>query len=73
MASGIADNDDMVMLGLGGRREDVEEEGDTEMELTEVRLALGLAARLGISGRPFSTRLAGTLVGRRIDPAREAT
>ena len=47
-ASGIADNDETVMLGLGGNSEDVDEEGDgTETELSDER-------PLGTSGRALS-------------------
>jgi len=36
--SGIAESEDTVMLGLGGSKEEVEEEGDPDIELTEERL-----------------------------------
>jgi len=36
--SGIAESEDTAMLGLGGSKEEVDEEGDPDMKLTEERL-----------------------------------
>jgi hypothetical protein len=36
--SGIAEREDTVMLGLGGSKEEVEEEGEPDIELTDERL-----------------------------------
>lgn len=46
-ASGIADREETVTLGLGGDREDVEDDGEGETEVRDERL-------LGISGRALS-------------------
>lgn len=45
--SGMADSEDTVTLGLGGSREEVDEEGEREAELSDDRLC-------GRSGRALS-------------------
>lgn len=48
--SGIADSDDIVMLGLGGSSDEVDDEGDTDPEPIDARFVLAV----GTSGSPVS-------------------
>lgn len=68
--SGIAESEDIVMLGLGGSKEEVDDEGDPDIELTDERLGF----KCGISGDPLSplTTPGGSLDVRRAVPVRLA-
>lgn len=68
--SGIAESEDIVMLGLGGSKDEVDEEGDPDVELTDERLMF----ECGISGDPLSAppTPGGSLDDRRAVPVRLA-
>jgi len=66
--SGIAESEDTVMLGLGGSKEDVDEEGDPDIELTEERLTFGISGD-ALSAPPTP---GGSLDDRRALPVRLA-
>lgn len=68
--SGIAEREDIVMLGLGGSKEEVDEEGDPDIELMDERLAF----ECRISDDPFSAppTPGGSLDDRRAVPVRLA-
>jgi hypothetical protein len=65
--SGIAEREDIVMLGLGGSKEEVDEEGDPDIELMDERLVF----ECGMSGDPPPTP-GGSLDDRRAVPVRLA-
>lgn len=70
--SGMAVREDIVILGLGGKRDEVDEEGEADLELIDDRLGLDAG---GTSGRPFSGGFTagGSLLERSRDPVRDAT
>ena len=60
-----SDREDIVMLGLGGNSEDVEDDGEGDTEFRDVQLLLLL---LGNSGMVFSAPSpGGNFEGRRVD------
>jgi len=63
--SGIAEREDMVMLGLGGSREDVEDDGERDTEFRDDRLLI-----VGISGVAVSDPSLGDNFERRVDALR---
>jgi len=61
----MADSEDIVMLGLGGRREEVDDEGDDDDEVRDKRFAYG-ASGTGLSEEPEES-----FDGRLVDPVFE--
>ena len=70
--SGMADKEDIVTLGLGGRSEEADDEGEGDMEIIDARLLLDGE---GTSGRFFSggPTAGGILLDRSSEPVRDAT